>query len=329
MFLLLLGCSSQQQQEIPDLRQALSVPHFRNPLEPHTTETWTHRDITLERVSFQGRYGERIPALLAYSGIGKSRPLPVLLCMPGSPNVKEDLLQRIDIISEWADRGFFTISIDRPYHGERVGDLRSATMEKGFLKVWGESVYDLMRTIDYVETRKEANVDRLGMLGLSMGGIEALWLAALDPRVDVVVSVAGHLAWEDIFAGEAWKNIFRGLELRHELVRKGAEGSEVQQAFFAANPGMQDIDALHVVAQVAPRPLLLMVGADDPYIPLTASRHTHAAAQTKYASFPGRLVLSEVENAGHSFNRVMQDEALKWFIHWLIETPELSVEATN
>ncbi len=329
MFLLLLGCSTQEQQKIPDLRQALSVPHFRNPLDPQTSERWSHRDIALERVSFQGRYGERIPALLAYSGIGLTRPLPVLLCMPGSPNVKEDLLQRIDILSEWADRGFFTISIDRPYHGERDGELKEAIRQKGLLKVWGESVYDLMRTLDYVETRKEANAGRVGMLGLSMGGMESLWLAALDERVDVVVSVAGHLAWRDIFAGEAWKNIFRGMNLRHELVRKGVAGLEVEQAFFAANPGMENVDALHVVGQIAPRPLLLMVGADDPFIPLAASRHTYAVAKGKYAEFPERIALSEVENAGHSFNLQMQTEALEWFIRWLIRSPDLSAEDAN
>lgn len=264
--------------------------------------------------------------MLAYSGIGLTRPLPVLLCMPGSPNVKEDLLQRIDIISEWADRGFFTISIDRPHHGDRPGDLRNAIEQKGLLKIWGESVYDLMRTLDYIETRKEADASRVGMLGLSMGGMEALWLAALDERVDVVVSVAGHLVWRDIFSGDAWKNIFRGMALRHELVRAGATGREVENAFFAANPGLQNVDALHVVSQISPRPLLLMVGADDPFIPLIASRHTYAAAKDYYAKFPERIVLREVAHAGHSFNQTMQTEALEWFIHWLVESPQLGVE---
>jgi dienelactone hydrolase len=327
--LLLLGCSAQEQQKIPDLRQALSVPHFRNPLEPRIIERWSHRDITLERVTFQGRYGERIPALLAYSGIGLTRPLPVVLCMPGSPNVKEDLLQRIDIISEWADRGFFTISIDRPHHGERDGNLRAAIEERGLLKVWGESVYDLMRTLDYIETRKEADASRVGMLGLSMGGMEALWLAALDERVDVVVSVAGHLVWRDVFAGGTWKNIFRGMELRHELVRMGATDMEVERAFFAANPGLENVDAQYVVALVAPRPLLLMAGGDDPFIPRVASQHTYAAAKEHYAAFPERVVLREVENAGHSFNQTMQAESLDWFIRWLVDFPQEDAAGAN
>ena len=90
--------------------------------------------------------------------------------MPGTPNVKEDLLNGLNIMRPWADRGFFVISIDRPYHGQREGNLEQNILEKGMVRVWGESLYDLMATLDYVESRKEADGHRIGMLGLSMGG---------------------------------------------------------------------------------------------------------------------------------------------------------------
>lgn len=297
------------------------MPHFRNPLEAQTQQTWKERDIAFERVSFQGRFGERIPALIAYSELAYAQPLPVLLCMPGSPNVKEDLLHRIAILRDWADRGFFTISIDRPYHGQRAGSLAEALEQKGLVAVWGESLYDLMRAIDYAESRPEADGERLGMLGLSMGGVESLWLAALDERVDVVVSIAGHLVWEDIFASEAWKWIFRGLNVRHEMVRKGAQGLAVRQAFFAAYPGLQDIGAERTVEHVASRPLMLAVGKDDPYIPLSATRALYAAARPFYASHPERLALREYDQVGHNFSGAMQEDALQWFTRWLIDHP--------
>ncbi len=303
------------------------MPHFRNSLDPLTQQVWKERDIVFEKVTFQGRYGERIPALMAFSELAYAQPLPVLLCMPGSPNVKEDLLNRIGILREWADRGFFTISIDRPYHGQREGNFAEALEQKGLVAVWGESLYDLMRAIDYAESRPEADAERLGMLGLSMGGVEALWLAAIDERVDVVVSVAGHLVWDEIFASDAWQWIFRGLPARQEMVRKGAQGQAVRHAFFMAYPGLEDVDAKRAVAHVAPRPLMLIVGEDDTYIPLAATRKLFEVALPLYGAQGERVVLREFAGIGHNFSWDMQRDALQWFTRWLIDLPEQSAAA--
>lgn len=316
------GCGTEESVPVlatDSLRQALGVPHFRNPLESELTSEWTRRDLVFERVRFQGRYGEWIPALVVYSKLARSRPLPVVLCMPGSPNVKEDLLRPIDLLPRWADQGFFVLSIDRPYHGEREGDLNQALRTKGLVRVWGEFIYDLMRAVDYVETRPEADAGRLGMLGLSMGGMEALLLGALDERVDAVVSVAGHLAWRDIFASGAWKTIFRGMELRHRLVRIGAEGSDAHKSFSTAYPTLDIVDAVKVAPLLAPRPLLLVIGTDDPYIPTEAAHSTFRAAQAAYGPVGAldRLELWQVEAAGHSFTKPMQERALAWFSRWL------------
>ena len=41
---------------------------------------------------------------------------------------------------------------------------------------------DLSRTIDYLETRGDVNMRRVGALGMSMGATLSWWLAALDER---------------------------------------------------------------------------------------------------------------------------------------------------
>ena len=318
----LVNCNNDGEQPALDaetLRQTLAVPHFRNPLESSIQKQWTQRDLVLEQVRFQGRYGDWIPALVAYSKLAHFRPLPVVLCMPGSPNVKEDLLQPMDLLPRWADRGFFVVSIDRPYHGERDGDLNQALTTKGIVKVWGEYVYDLMRTVDYIESRPEADAERIGMLGLSMGGMEALLLGALDDRIDAVVSIAGHLAWEEIFASGAWKTIFRGLGLRRRLVRLGADGRDAWAAFRREFPGLDIVDAAKVAPLLASKPLLLVIGEEDPYIPTAAARKTFRAAVGSYAAqgAKDRLELWEVAGAGHSFTKAMQQRALDWFVLWL------------
>ena len=178
------------------IREALHLPdRIPSPLRAEVDTTWRRRDAVVERVRFHGYHGEPIPALVSYSELARTRPLPVLLLRPGSPNRKEDLLQPRALLPLWAQAGFFVLTIDRPYHGERPGDPAEAIRDKGLPRVLGEYVFDLERALDYVEGRPEADSDRIGMMGLSMGGLEALLLAAVDQRVDCVVSVAGQPSW--------------------------------------------------------------------------------------------------------------------------------------
>lgn len=319
--LLVLACSDSHQPRVApeDIRQALSLRHYRGSLTPRVEHTSRRRDVILERVRFQGRRGDDIPALICYSEMARARPMPAILCMPGSPNRKEDLLHPLDLLPRWAEQGFFVISIDRPHHGARTGTDDAAFRVGGLAKVWGESVYDLMRALDYVETRTEADASRTGMLGLSLGAMEALLMAALDPRIDVVVSIAGQLTWGEVFGTSSWQLIFRGLDLTDQLRRDGISGQRARLAFLEANPGLAVLDASLLAPLIAPKPMLLMTGGDDPYITPAATRHTYDAARPAYEDLEqeDRLELWLEEDMGHAFSAAMQERALDWFVRWL------------
>jgi len=316
-----LACAESHLPDVTpeDVRQALSLRHYRGPLNPRIEQTSRRRDIILERVRFQGRRDDEIPALICYSEMARVRPLPVILCMPGSPNRKEDLLQPLDLVRRWAERGFFVISIDRPHEGDRIGTADAVVRENGLAKLWGESVYDLMRTVDYVATRPEADIGRVGMLGLSMGAMESLLMATLDPRVSVVVAVAGQLTWREVFATRSWQLVFRGMDLTDRLRRDGLSGHQARVAFLEGNPGLEVLDASVLAPLVAPKPMLLMTGSDDPYITPAAARHTYSAALVAYGDLgqEDRLDLWVEDGLGHAFSTAMQKRALEWFVRWL------------
>ena len=316
---LLGGCQNGAELGPGALKSALQISDQRNPLQARLIKSWKRRDLIFEEVQFRGCNNQIVPVLLCYSEMGRFRPLPVVLCMPGTPNKKEDLLRPFDLIPRWADQGFFVLSIDRPYHGEREGDLENAISEKGLLKVWGESVCDLMRALDYVESRSEAAADRVGMLGLSMGGVEALFIAALDSRVKVVVSVGGQLSWEEVFRENAWEKIFGGLGLGRKLIRSGSGGEQALKAFREAYPGLDQADAALVAAKVAPKPLLLLSGEKDSHIPPAAARKVYEVARRSYAAMgkEQHLKLWIEPDAGHNFPPDMEGRALKWFKRWL------------
>ena len=317
------GCSGTQEPVTAvQIRAALSLPQPGDtPLAAQLEESWRRRDAVLERITFRGHQGQPIPALVGYSELAHTRPLPVILCMPGSPNRKEDLDAPLDLLSTWSQSGFFVISIDRPYHGDRPGNPEQAIREKGLPRVLGEYVNDLTRALDYAATRPEADMSRVGMLGLSMGGMESLLLAAVDERVGCVVSVSGQLSWQDVFSTDSWQLIFTGLPLTKRLRRENAAAAMVHEAFLEQMPELSILDAPVVAAMLAPRPLLLMTGQRDPYVTPAAARRTHAAARKSYQITPEKLQLWIADDVGHAFSPQMQDRALLWFRRWLVEQP--------
>ena len=60
------------------------------------------------------------------------------------------------------------------------------------MTVAGMCAWDLMRLIDYAEERGQWRTDNLGCLGFSGGGMQTLWLAALDDRVKMAV-ISGYM----------------------------------------------------------------------------------------------------------------------------------------
>ncbi|MEZ4658835.1 MAG: alpha/beta hydrolase family protein [Caldilineaceae bacterium] len=59
------------------------------------------------------------------------------------------------------------------------------------LTVAGMWTWDLMRLLDYVQTRPEVQGQKLASIGLSGGGLQTLWLAALDERLACAV-ISGY-----------------------------------------------------------------------------------------------------------------------------------------
>src|SRR5690606_7211405 len=78
------------------------------------------------------------------------------------------------------------LSIDAWGFGERFTSSEGAIFKQMLWNgqvMWGMMVYDSMRAIDYLVSREDVDSERIGTLGISMGGTMAWWLAALDERV--------------------------------------------------------------------------------------------------------------------------------------------------
>lgn len=107
----------------------------------------------------------------------------------------------------------------------------------------GLRVYDCKKLIDYLETRKEIDSDKIGVMGISGGGMHAFFSTCLDLRIKVSVISGYYSAFKDsIFAME------------HCLCN------------FV--PGLSKFGEIYdLVGLIAPRPLLIESGSHDKIFP--------------------------------------------------------------
>jgi dienelactone hydrolase len=233
------------------------------------------------------------------------------------------------IASELARRGYVVVVIDMFYWGERRmlldGDPadwreRPATIRPArvadFNRRAGESeplvartIYaagftwsglmftDDVRTVDYLATRPEVDPDRIGCVGLSVGGLRSCHLAALDDRIKTAVVVGWMASYPAQLKGRIRNTI----------------------GFTKLVPGlMRHLDYPDVASLAMPAALLVINGAKDGLFDLDGVRGCFAKLSACYAKagvaerFQGRLY-----EAPHEFNAEMQQEAWDWLARWL------------
>lgn len=119
----------------------------------------------------------------------------------------------------------------------------------------GERLWDLMRCVDYLETLKEVDKKRIGCAGLSLGGEMAMWLGAMDERINATVS-SGFLT------------IMDQMEQNHCPCWKF--------------PGLRElVDYADIYSLIAPRPLQCQNGLKEPANDFTVALATEALQEIK------------------------------------------------
>jgi dienelactone hydrolase len=156
-------------------------------------------------------------------------------------------------------------------------------------------LHDMVCALDLLAELPDVNDMRMGAIGHSLGGQEALWLAWFDQRVRAAVSSCGF---------GLIRTIIRDA-INHNL------------ALYV--PGLLelcDIDGL--LAEIAPRAFLLTAGEQDAIFPIDGVRALVASAEAAYAAHdvPDRF-RAIIFPAGHSFPDQVKAEAYTFLDRWL------------
>ncbi|MFM7055308.1 MAG: alpha/beta hydrolase family protein [Planctomycetota bacterium] len=171
-------------------------PDTPAPLEPRILEVLDRPAYRIEKLTFQTLPGVW---MTANAWVPKrSGRLPAVLCVHGHwQGAKQDPHVQARCAG-LAALGFFVLAVDAFGAGERGvgkalgeyhGEMTAATLFPLGRPLSGIQVYENMRAVDYLSTRPEVDVQRLGITGASGGGNQSMYAGAWDERFRAVVPV--------------------------------------------------------------------------------------------------------------------------------------------
>ncbi len=163
------------------------------PCEPEYYGEWPWRGPhVLYKLSYSSVRGQRVPAYLAIPKERTVEKMPVVLLMHGWNlfwGKNEDwVLQWIPLLTA---QGYAVLAPDHFMYGERKkedGFDEGSNRGPYYYRDWMcQSVVDLRRGIDYLESHPDIDPARIAIFGGSLGGWIGSILAAVDPRIRTAI----------------------------------------------------------------------------------------------------------------------------------------------
>jgi dienelactone hydrolase len=171
--------------DLPDLTR-------RVPLDVQVLDETREHGLLRRSITFAVEADDRVPALLCIpdraadvglgllclhqtTAMGKGEPAG----LGGSAN--------LHYARELAERGHVTLSVDYPGYG----DYHVDPYARGYASATMKGIWNHARGLDLLQSLAQVDDARLGAVGHSLGGHNALFLAAFDTRVRAVVTSCG------------------------------------------------------------------------------------------------------------------------------------------
>ena len=191
----------KRQEEIKEkFAKVLGPFPAKTPLRPQITKRIEKENFTVEHVVYESQPGFYVTSSL-YLPKGKKKNLPAIIyCSGHAPEgYRSDTYQHV--IQNLVNKGFAVFAFDPVGQGERLdypAEEAGQSLLKGPTKehsypgaqafISGRSqawfmIWDGIRAVDYLLTRKEIDPQRIGITGRSGGGTQASYIAALDDRI--------------------------------------------------------------------------------------------------------------------------------------------------
>jgi len=326
---LLIACASLSAygQDATSVRSHFLkiIDRPRVPLNPKLQPGGASQGLTATHFTFATDADERVPGIIIRAEKAAGRR-PAVIVLHGTGDSKEGML---DVASALAMRGFLAAVIDGRYHGERTGIgydeaiLRAYKTGKEHPFLY-DTVWDVMRLIDYLQTRDDVDPKRIGVIGISKGGMETYLAAAADPRIAVAIPCISVQSFRWALENNAWQARVGTVQFAVEEAARSSRATLnpqfVRTFYDRLIPGIySEFDGPAMLPLIAPRPLMVINGDSDSLTPLPGVMLAANSASEAYAKAGAKekFVLRVQKNTGHSVNGESMRAAIDWFVTWL------------
>jgi dienelactone hydrolase len=232
----------------------------------------------------------------------------------------------------YAKRGYVAVCPDMVLHGERGNgkfsyfDALIESYREGGTKSRPyvfDMAYECLGLLDFILSGELGGIDarRLGISGVSLGGTVAWLVAAAEPRVACCVPVIGVQSYGWALEHGKWHGRVDSLPnglfqaARERLGRTKVDADVVRDVWDVLAPGLASgFDANQTLGLVAPRPLLVLNGENDPRCPIEGVRMAVEHARVNYAAMgiSQNLALHVEAGVAHENTRHMTTLARSW-----------------
>jgi dienelactone hydrolase len=244
---------------------------------------------------------DRVPAYLLIPA-GRSGKLPAMLCLHQTTRIGKGEPaglggnSNLAYAAELAERGYVTLAPDYPNFGESVFDPYT----NGYTSATMKGIRNHMAAVDVLASMREVDKRRIGAIGHSLGGHNALFAAVFDERIAAVVTSCGFTSFAKYKGGDLTGWSHRGYMPRIAEV-------------YGKNPAQMPFDFSEILGAIAPRPIFVNAPNRDSNFEVSGVEDCVRAARPVFALFgkADRLVV-EHPDVGHEFPPQVRQECYEF-----------------
>jgi dienelactone hydrolase len=298
---LLLGRAHEKQLAgVEEVMGPLPMIQHRAPLKMKVIQEEKLAGYVRKRITYSAEANGLVHAWLLIPYAAKA--LPGALCLHQTTAIGKDEVvglggkPNLHYGQELASRGYVVLAPDYPSFGEDKTDFQREIYSRGYVSGSMKGIVNHIRAVDLLSALPEVQAKQIGVIGHSLGGHNALFVAAFDRRIRAVVTSCGFTSMFRYYDGN-----LKGWASDRYMPRVAS--------VYHNSPKELPFDFPDILSAIAPRAIFVNAPVSDTNFAVAGV--DECAAKVKY-QFPNQRLVIVHPQSGHDFPPEIREQAYRF-----------------